>query len=344
MVHHRMGMWSGRLAALLVAVVVPACNNSNPNNGTGSSQGILWLSNTGTGANAGGPTPTGSALWVDPNSGLGGGPIGVSQSIQSIDDATYNQYNASTRPPPYTQYIFYILGNEHPLSTDTSSSQITTRESELQGLLNSVRTSLLTTTALPNSGGGGGGGGGQGALGGLGGGFTQGSIPGHLRAGKAARAHCKHYAYFHQGTLPGGHPGGWTIPGGRTGVPLFSPAETNAEGDLLLYTEPGPTSTWPAYQDPASIAGSKALAANPNANRGRLGKVGVVAALNGWCEFSYSGVAYKEALDVYNAMLQDGPDILKLDNWTNCVPGHWRGGTQSFYWNVLYLIHPNPAF
>jgi len=345
MTHHRMWKWTGRLAALLAAVIIPACNNSNPNNGTGNPQGIVWLSTTTSSTNAGGPAPTGSALWISPNSGLGGGPVGVNQTIQSVDDVTYNRYNASTRPPPFTQYIFYILGLEHPLSTDTTSSTITTRESELQGLLNSVRTSLLTTTALPNSGGGGGGGGGGGQLGGqLGVGLTQGSIPGHARGTKAARAHCKHYAYFHPGPLPGARPGGWTIPGGRSGAPLFSPAETNAEGDLLLYTEPGPTSTWPAYMDPNSIGGSAALAANQNANRGRLGKVGVTAAFNGWCEFSYSGPQFKEALDVFNAMLQDAPDILKLDNWTNCVPGHWRGGTQSYYWNVLYLIFPNPAF
>jgi hypothetical protein len=343
MFNSRLWMWTGRVAALLVAIVVPACDNSGTGNGSGNPAGILWLSNTSSGTSVGGPTPTGSALWVDPNSGLGGGPIGLTALIQSTDDVTYNRFNASTRPPPFTQYIFYILGLEHPLSTDTSSTAITARESELQGLLNSVRTTLLTTLALPNSGGGGGGGGG-GAGGALGGGIglTQGSIPGHARGTKAARAHCKHSAYFHPGPLPGGAPAptGWTIPGGRTGAPLFFPAQSNAEGDLLLYTDVGT----PAYQDPATIHGSQVLALNVNANYGRLGKVGVVAARNGWCEFSYSGVQYREALDVFNAMLQDAPDILHLDNWTNVVPGHWRGGTESFYWNVLYIIFPNPPY
>jgi hypothetical protein len=335
---------AGRVAALLVAVVIPACNNSGAGNGSGNPGGILWLSGTSSGASTGGPTPTGTALWVDPNSGLGGGPIGITALIQSTDDVTYNRFNASTRPPPFTQYIFYILGLEHPLSTDTSSTAITTRESELQGLLNGVRTgTLLTTNALPNAGGGGGGGGAGGGLGGgLGIGLTQGSIPGHARATKAARAHCKHSAYFHPGALPGGAPAptGWTIPGGRTGAPLFFPAESNAEGDLLLYTDVGT----PAYQDPATLQGQNVLNLNPNANYGRLGKVGVTAARNGWCEFSYSGVAYREALDVYTAMLQDAPDILRLVNWTNCAPGHWRGGTESFYWNVLYIIFPTPAY
>jgi hypothetical protein len=338
-------MWMGRIAALLVAVVVPACNNSNPNNGTGNPQGILWLSSTGSGGNVGGPQPTGSALWVDPNSGLGGGQIGIQQIIQSIDDASYNSYNASTRPPPFTQFISYIIGLEHPLSTETSSTPITQRESELQGLLNGARNgTLIICPHLPNATGGGGGGAGGGL--GLGVGLTQGSIPGHGRGTKSARAHCKHYAYFHTGKLPGGQnpglPGGADLSGDV--APFhFIGAMRNFEGDKLLRTDP-PTAIYPAYMDNTTILGAAALQANPLANRGRLGKIGVTAAQNGYCEFSYSGVTYPEALDVFAAMMQDAPDVLIFTNWTNLASGHWRGGTEAFYWSTMYIIFPNPAF
>ena len=75
-----------------------------------------------------------------------------------------------------------------------------------------------------------------------------------------------------------------------------------------------------------------------------MGKIGVTAAFNGWCEFAYSGVQYKEALDVFQRMNQDAASILKLVNWTNVAVGHWRGGTESFYWSTMYIIFPNPAF
>jgi hypothetical protein len=329
--------WTGRFAALLVAIVIPACNNSGAN-GSGNSGGILWLSNTSSGTSTGGPLPTGSALWVDPNSGLGGGQIGITQIIQSTDDVTYNKYNASTRPPPFTQFISYILGHEHPLSTDTQSTAITQRESELSGMLNGARSgTLIICVHLPNATGGGGGGGGAGGIGGIG--LTQGSIPGHARGTKSARAHCKHYAFFHTGTLPGGRPGGWSL-AGRSGAPHFTPAEANFEGDLLLFTDPGV----PAYMDPATLQGNAAIQANPHSNKGRMGKIGVTAVQNGYCEFAYSGVAYKEATDVYTAMLQDAPDVLRFTNWTNLAVGHWRGGTQAFYWSTMYIIFPNPAY
>ena len=96
--------------------------------------------------------------------------------------------------------------------------------------------------------------------------------------------------------------------------------------------------------DSTTILGSAALAANPLSNRGRLGKIGVTAAQNGYCEFAYSGVTYRESIDVYNAMLQDAPDVLIFTNWTNMASGHWRGGTEAFYWSTMYIIFPNPAY
>src|SRR5438477_3820878 len=135
-------MWAGRLAALLVASVVPACH-SGGGGGVVNSGGILWQSQASSGTNLGGPQYSGTSLWVDPNSGLGGGQIGITQIITSTDDVTYNKFNASTRPPPFNTYISYILGLEHPLSTDTSSTAITQRESELQGMLNGFRSGTL---------------------------------------------------------------------------------------------------------------------------------------------------------------------------------------------------------
>jgi hypothetical protein len=338
----RAWIWAGRLAALLVAVIIPACS-SGGSAGTGNTNGILWLSPTTTGS-GGSTTPTGGALWVDPNSGLGGGQIGITQIIQSTDDVTYNMYNASTKPPPFNTFISYILGLEHPLSTDTSSTAITQRESELQGMLNGFRsTGLIICVHLPNSsGGGGGGGGGIGGIGGIGGGGgvgSQGSIPGHARGTKSARAHCKHYAYFHTGPLPGGNLNGWDL-SGPTAPVHFGPATANFEGDMLLYSVPAT----PAFMNAATILGNNALTNNPNSNLGRMGKIGVSATVNGWCEFNYSGVRWKEAVDVYAQMVQDASNVLVFTNWTNLATGHWRGGTQAFYWSTMYIIFPNPAF
>ena len=330
-------MWAGRLAALLVAIVIPACT-SGGGGGVGKSGGILWQSQASSGTNVGGPQYSGTSLWVDPNSGLGGGQIGITQIITSTDAVTYNKFNASTRPPPFNTFISYILGLEHPLSTDTSSTAITQRESELQGMLNGFRSgSLIICVHLPNqNGGGGGGGGGVGGIGGIG--LTQGAIPGHGKGTKSARAHCKHYAYFHLG-FPGGQPGGWSL-AGRSGAPHFTPAESNFEGDLLLFTDVGT----PGYQDPATLRGQTALNANANSNKGRMGKIGVTAVYNGYCEFAYAGAQWKEAIDVYNQMLQDAPDVLKFTNWTNLATGHWRGGVMAFYWSTMYIIFPNPPY
>ena len=81
--------WVGRLAALLVAVVIPACGSGGTG---GQGGGLLWQSQSGTGTTSNGQ-PVG---WIDPNSGLGGGPIGIIQIIASVDDATYARYNVST--------------------------------------------------------------------------------------------------------------------------------------------------------------------------------------------------------------------------------------------------------
>lgn len=325
-------MWTGRLAALLVAIVIPACQGG-PGTGTGNSNGIQWNSQTSSGVNVGGPQPTGTALWVDPNSGLGGGQIGITGIIQSTDVTTYGRYNNSTRPPPFNSFISYIFALEHPLATDTSSGALTQRESTLQGLINGYRgmSNPIIALALPNASGGGGGfGGGIGGIGGGGIGTTGGApLPGHLKGNMCARAHCKHYAYFHPG-FPGNAPGGYT--GGAPGG-YFMPAQTNFEGDLLLDVVPGS----PAFTDGVPAPG------NPLSSvYGRLGKIGVQANKQGWCEFSIAGPTYPESIDAYQAMLLYDPDILAFVNWTNCAVGHWRGGVLAYYWNIIFIIFPNP--
>jgi hypothetical protein len=249
-------------------------------------------------------------LWVDPNSGLGGGQIGITAIIQSTDEVTYAKYNISSQPPPFNQFISYIFALEHPLSTDTSSSALTQRESELQGLINGYRQTNL--------------GGGLGFLnGGIvppGGGVTNSILPGHFTATKCCRAHCKHYAYFHAGPLPGETPGSAPTPA------------ANAEGDLLLMTNPG---------TPADTFGLPPPG-NPNGKMGRLGKIGVTAG-GTWAEYSYSGVQWSEAIDVFNQMLRDDSATLLGTNWTHFAVGHWRGGTRAFYWNIVFLMNPTPA-
>jgi len=315
-----------------VAILIPACGNPTSRPAT---TGILWNSQAGSGVNATGPGPA-ILQWRDPNSGLGGGQIGITQLITSQDLVTYDRYNISTRPPPFNQFITYIFGWEHPLATDTSSAALTQRESELQGLINSFRgqSTPIIATGLPNASGGGGGvGGGVGGMGGnIGGGAA---LPSTLKATQCARAHCKHYAYFHPG-FPGNRPGGNTF-GDIDGPPgsYFDAAQPNWEGDYLLQVVPGSI---------ADVDGSPAPGNPLSRVYGRLGKIGVTANKNGWCEYSISGFTYKEAVDVYHAMLTWDPDILAFVNWTHCSVGHWIGGPDAYYWNIVFLIFPNPAY
>ena len=81
----RAWVWAGRLAALVAAVVVPACG-STPGSGLPGANGILWNS-TATGT----PPPNGTGggqLWNNPNTPQNI-PIGIQNIIVSTDDATY---------------------------------------------------------------------------------------------------------------------------------------------------------------------------------------------------------------------------------------------------------------
>lgn len=301
MARMNLGSWIGRALAFSAALIIPACQ-AGSNGSVGQANGVLWNSQASSGANLPGTPISSGPLWVDPNSGLGGGEIGITSIITSTDLATYAQFNNSTKPPPFTQYIFYIQNLEHPIQTDTQSGAITSRESELQGLLNGFRQGQNPIT-LPNPfnpfpivG--------QSAI-----------LPGHLKATQSCRAHCKHYGYFHPGPLPGETTG----------------EDPNVEGDEFLITKVGT----PAYTEGTPPLGPIAL-------HGRLGKIAVSASPT-WGEFSYSGVSWMEAIDVYFQMIQDDPGTITSSAWTNMACGHWRGGTQAFYWNTVFITNPNPA-
>jgi hypothetical protein len=166
---------AGRILALSVVSLffLPACGGGT---GSGSkNSALLWNSNAGTGT---GGTNAPQNLWVDPNSGLGGGTIGA--LIPSSDDVTYSMPTV------------YIAGNTHPLMTSTSATTIKQAEDLLMQALNGYRSQKLN-------------GGGIGGLGGLGGNI--GTIPqntfliGNDALTRNARANAKHISYYHPGPL-----------------------------------------------------------------------------------------------------------------------------------------------
>jgi len=301
----RIWAWTGRLLALLAAVIIPACGNTGSPGGA-NPNGILWNSQ-GTGAPTGG-APGGTSLWVDPNSGLGASTIGISNIITSADDATYDAYYASGGTGLNGSKITYIFGNLHPLSTDTGSNAITSRENTLQGQINGYR-----QQQLGNVGAGGGGGG-------LGGGVAVGNtvgiiLAGHFKGTKSARAHCKYWALGF-GTGP------------------FAPGP-NTEGDNMQTTLVG--SAADTFGTPAP--------GNPDGKMGRLGKIGVVAYVPSFAvaDMCLSGAQYGEANAVFSQLLITYPGALAAMGPTNFAVGHWRGGTAAYYWDILFLLNPVPA-
>jgi hypothetical protein len=336
--------WTARFAALLVAVVIPACGGSV--GGARTNSALLWQSQAAAGGNVG--APSFQRLWVDPNSGLGGGTIGIIQIIASTDDVTYARFNASTKPPPFNLYVAYIFALEHPLSTDTGSITITSRESELLGHINGYRNMVMGNQA----------GGGGGAII-VGGGSVV--LPSFGKGTKCARAHCKHYAYLHAGLpLPGEQ--GWNphpfVPGSNlfNGAPWIlqgrtartSPV-TNAEGDHVIFTLAGSQADQTNNPGMLTPLRTGMVAYNKYANQGRLGKIGVtIAPVAG--EFSYSGLQWDDSLKVKDQILQDDAGLVVdfyppplYPVWSHICVGYWQGGANSFYWNILFIKNPNPA-
>lgn len=329
----RAWVWTGRLAALVAAVVVPACGGSNGTGGQASANGILWNS-PGTGTPVQPGNGNGGGLWVDPNSGLGASQIGIQNIVTSTDDATYQTWTPTgVTGIINTGQVHYIIASQgpaqHPLSTDTGSFSITSRESQLEGSINGYR-----QQQLGNVGGGG-----------INGGIAVGNVSGIILAGhfigtKMARAHCKHYALNH-------------------GNPF--PAQANFEGDLMLSTNV-PGNIYQDFQAVNSVGDCFGLGSNhtavppdlknPDGNLGRLGKLGVIA-YDPNSKFTgnvvtddsivYTGPTYGEPGAVFARLLVDFPFEIGALGWTNMAVGHWRGGLNGYYWNIIFLLNPTPA-
>ena len=157
-------VWGARLAALLVAVIIPACQSTNP--GAVGVASSLWISSAGVG---GQPTGTPS-FWVDPNL------------------ATSNLYTADPFDVrTYTRPDIYILGNNHPLMTDITAKNfpnIIFNETRAMDLINQYRYDTFVKILgkpLPYT--------------------LVGKLTDHTGLRQNARAHCKHYATWHP-TLP----------------------------------------------------------------------------------------------------------------------------------------------
>ncbi|HVR82734.1 MAG TPA: hypothetical protein VMU54_00395 [Planctomycetota bacterium] len=291
------------IAVVVSAVLMPACGSTGSPGGS-NPNGILWNSQGSSNPPQNGqPTPG----WIDPNQGVVG-PIGISNIIVSTDDATYDGFfpsggGLSGNGPANVGKIQYIPGLFHPLSTDTGSVAITSRESLLEGDINAYR-----QTKLGNIGGGG-----------LGGGIIVGTtsgiiLAGHFEATKSARAHCNHYAKYHGGFPPG----------------------QNFEGDDLLVTAPGTPAFTPGTPQLEPGIGPPFVA-----ELGRLGKLDVVA--NAGASIAISGAGYDEADPVETFLVTNVPNVLLDMTWTNLAVGHWRGGPDLFYWNIIFLSDPTPA-
>jgi hypothetical protein len=299
----RIWTWTGRLLALVAAVVIPACGTTGSPGGT-NPNGILWNS-IATGTPSGGSPTGGGSLWVDPNSGLGASTIGISNIITSADDAAYNGFYPTGGTGLSTTKIVYIAQNSHPLSTDTGSRSITDPENTLQGLINNYRSRTLGTVG----GGGGGGFGGNVNVG-----NTQGIIlSGHFQGTKSARAHCKHYAIFETNAA---------FNGGQ-----------NPEGDAMRTTAAGtPADTLGAPQNPDGKKG----------RLGKVGVTSLPPPPFP-DSIGFAGPSFSDANAAFSQLTLNNAGTLGAMGWTNFCVGHWRGGPGAYYWNIIFLVSPTPA-
>ena len=182
---------------------------------------------------------------------------------------------------------------------------ITSRENTLSGLINGYR-----QQQLGNVGAGGGGVGGGVAVG-----NTTGIIlAGHFKGTKSARAHCKYFALAYMGNAN------------------FAPGP-NAEGDDMQTT----TGQANPFGTPAP--------GNPDGDKGRLGKIGVKAYVPSFAvaNICIAGAQYGEANAVFSQLLIQYPGAIAATGPTNFAVGHWRGGRQAYYWDIIFLLNPQPA-
>jgi hypothetical protein len=323
----RAWVWTGRLAALVAAVVIPACGSTGTS-GLNNANGIFWNS-PGTGTPMGGTPGGGTGLWVDPNTGLGASQIGISNIVVSTDDATYDSFSPTGTVGVGSIHttVQYVRGNLHPLSTDTGSTSITSRESTLEGLINGYR-----QQQLGNVGGGG-----------INGGIAVGNVTGiilagHFEATKSARAHCKYFALGYGGNLA-------FAPGPNTEGDDMQTTNLNSDYQNGFMNPVPPTSIGNAYGSGSTITDPFNYK-NPNGDQGRLGKIDVIAYLPTFAmaDFCVSGQQYGEADAVMSYLLRNFPADIAVTGPTNLAVGHWRGGSQqAYWWDIILLLNPTPA-
>jgi len=153
-------IWGARLAALAVAIIIPACQSTNPA-GVGVSSS-LWISPS----SVGGTTPGTTSFWVDPNLG-------------NTDLFVPDPYDVVT----YTRPTIWILGLNHPLMTDIQAKQfpnIVFNEQRAMDLINQQRETVfvfILGKPLPYT--------------------LVAKLTDHTGVRQNCRAHCKHYAVWH---------------------------------------------------------------------------------------------------------------------------------------------------
>jgi len=174
-------VWAARLAALVVAIIIPACQSTNP--GAVGVASSLWISNSGIGGQPVG-TPD---FWRDPNTG-------------NTDLFVPDPYDVVT----YTRPQIWILGLNHPLMTDVQAKQfpnIVFNEQRALDLINQQREKIfidILGKPLPYT--------------------LVGKLTDHVGVRQNARAHAKHYAVWHP--TPAFFPGnGGAWPQGPTEPP-----------------------------------------------------------------------------------------------------------------------------
>jgi hypothetical protein len=289
--------------AALVAAIVIPACGSTGSPGGANPYGILWNSQGSTNSPTG---TTATAGWVDPNLGVVG-PIGISNIIVSTDDATYDGFFPSgaglSGLSPISAQKIQYIAGNFHPLSTDTGSVAITGREDV--LQSDIN--AYRQTKLGNIGGGG-----------LGGGIVVGNTTGILLAGhfactKMARAHCKHYAKFHGGFPPG----------------------QNVEGDDVLQTAMGTPAYTPGVPQLEPGIGPPFVA-----ELGRLGKLDVVA--NGSASIVVSGGGYGEPDPVETFLVTNVAPTL-LMTWTNLSVGHWRGGPNLYYWNIVFLSDPTPA-
>ncbi len=297
------------LAALAVAFAIPACsdedNTGSPSSpGAGANTPLVWNSSSNTGGTG------------DTSSTSASGDTPLIWSDATYADPNYvpigiggavrfTDIRTYSKPTNYSGLDSGFAN--HPLRTTTASSSIYIPENYLASLINGHRQTLF---GAAGAGGGGAGGGGIPI------GNTAGiQLPMHTAGQEVCRAHCHHYA----GYLPG------------VTLPVM-----NEEGDML-----GNTPT-PVLLFPMGVPNMATAA------RGRLGKNGININVNGYADINISGPQWSTPEIVFDEFLNN--PILRQQmsavpgTWSHMAIGHWIGGSQAYYWEVAFLLNPNPAY